>query len=348
MIRRPVQLLISGVTLAAMLAISIGTAWSRPIDDATDLHTQQAQEKSELQDMADELSNLKGLIRDAEASAADQQKLLEQRANVREVQLLVKELDWDVLPETSASGLGYNGQVPGPVLRVKQGDPVRVIVHNHLKVPTSMCFHGMKLPQAVAGLPRKDAGLVQPGQAFAFQFVAEKPGTYWYHPQVTHLDQMAKGLFGAIVVEPGGAGQAYDRDVVLVLSRASAKHQGASSGKEYFLVNGKAAPGIPAIELHRNERVRLRLINASGQAIPLYLSGHRFQNSSVNGADAAGAPLYRDTITLQPADRVDLDLVADNPGVWSLASMLPSQCSNDGRFPGGIAIVVRYPEALDR
>lgn len=343
------------LAIAAVLVASAGstTAMAKrvAIDDAADLYTQQQQEKSELQDMAEELSNLKTMIKDAEAAAADQQSMLNRRGNVREIQLTVKETAWEVLPETLAEGLGYNGQVPGPLLRVKQGDPVRVIVHNQMKTPTSLSFHGLKLPQAVAGLPRKDAGLIGPGQDFAYQFIADTAGTYWYHPQVTHLDQLSKGLFGAIVVESNGAERSYDRDVVLVLSRVRAERRANGKSGDYFLVNGKAAPAVPPIEVHMRERLRLRIINASGQACPVSLTGHRFVVASINGSDAGDAReprITRDTFTLQPADRVDLDVVADNPGVWSLASMLPHQASNDGRFPGGIAIVVRYPEAMPR
>jgi FtsP/CotA-like multicopper oxidase with cupredoxin domain len=107
-------------------------------------------------------------------------------------------------------------------------------------------------------------------------------------------------------------------------------------------MNGKAAPAIPPIELRQGERVRLRVVNAGQHAIPLYLSGHRFEVMSINGSDNLEPHVYRDTITLNPSDRVDLSFAADNPGVWSFASELLEQASNEGKFPGGIACVVRY------
>ena len=110
----------------------------------------------------------------------------------------------------------------------------------------------------------------------------------------------------------------------------------------FYLMNGKSAPAIPPIELRKGERVRLRVINAGSQCVPLYLSGHRFEVVSQNGGDLLEPHLFRDTIAVQPSDRIDLEFSADNPGVWSLASDIPLQATNQGRFPGGIACVVRY------
>jgi FtsP/CotA-like multicopper oxidase with cupredoxin domain len=96
------------------------------------------------------------------------------------------------------------------------------------------------------------------------------------------------------------------------------------------------------VELRQGERVRLRVINTAQHAIPLYLTGHRFEVLSINGGDSLEPHVYRDTITLNPSDRVDLSFAADNPGVWSFASEVLEQASNEGKFPGGIACVVRY------
>jgi FtsP/CotA-like multicopper oxidase with cupredoxin domain len=96
------------------------------------------------------------------------------------------------------------------------------------------------------------------------------------------------------------------------------------------------------MELRQGERVRLRIVNASPEAVPLHLSGHRFEVISTNGSDVLEPHVFRDTVTVNPSDRVELEFTADNPGVWSLASELMTQASNQGHFPGGIACVVRY------
>jgi FtsP/CotA-like multicopper oxidase with cupredoxin domain len=248
--------------------------------------------------------------------------------------------------------LTYNGKIPGPPIRVPEGQPVRIVLHNQLKVPTSLVFHGVVVPQSVGGLPKKDSGIVKPGEAYAYQFVPSKAGTFWYHPQVINADQKSRGMFGAFIVEPR-SGPSEDKDFTVVLSELNlgAGAEGtahpvqplkSATSHTYYLMNGKAAPAIPPIELRQGERVRLRVVNAGQHAIPLYLSGHRFEVMSINGSDNLEPHVYRDTITLNPSDRVDLSFAADNPGVWSFASELLEQASNEGKFPGGIACVVRY------
>jgi FtsP/CotA-like multicopper oxidase with cupredoxin domain len=111
-----------------------------------------------------------------------------------------------------------------------------------------------------------------------------------------------------------------------------------------YLINGKAAPNIPAIELRKGQRVRLRMINAGQEAVPLQLSGHRFEIVSLNGGDRLEPHFYRDTLCLNPSERVDVEFTADNPGVWSLASEVAHQSTHKGKFPGGMACVVRYSE----
>lgn len=329
---------------AAMISVS-PFAEAAVIDDAADLATQQAQEKQELEEMRRELGNVKGTMGEATGAMEQLRQRVQQQqraAQVVEVHLIAKEGSWEVAPGASTTAFTYNGQEPGPVVRVKEGDSVRIVLHNQLKVPTSLYFHGMTLPHNVGGLPRKEAGLVNPGQTYAFNFVAGTPGTYWYHPQVMHSDQMGKGLYGVIVVELRGP-KSYDKDVVLVLGQTSVPPKNAT----YYTVNGKSAPAIPPIEVRNGERVRLRILNASSAACPLFLTGHRFEVINANGGDGLEPKVTRDTLTLHPSDRYDIDFTANNPGVWSLASMLPSQTNNDGKFPGGIAVVVRYPEALN-
>lgn len=100
--------------------------------------------------------------------------------------------------------------------------------------------------------------------------------------------------------------------------------------------------------MRKGDRVKLRLVNASDEIVPIHLSGHRLEVVSANGADKLEPHVFRDSITLGPSDRVDAEFIAGNPGVWSLASELFYQASTDGKFPGGMACVVRYSELKAR
>jgi FtsP/CotA-like multicopper oxidase with cupredoxin domain len=323
---------------------------------------EQAKEREELGKMRSEVKDIKSTINDAMNSMSELQNQANAQskatANAHELHLFAKPATWELYSGVTADCLTYNGKIPGPPIRVPEGQAVRIVLHNQLKVPTSLVFHGIAVPQAVGGLPKKDAGIVKPGETYAYQFVPSRAGTFWYHPQVINGDQKNRGMFGAFVVEPR-SGPSEDKDMTVVLSELNlgaaaegAPHPAVSlktsnQVRTYFLLNGKAAPAIPPIELRQGEKVRMRVINTSQHAIPLYLTGHRFEVMSINGGDPLEPHVYRDTITLNPSDRVDLGFSADNPGVWSFASEILDQASNDGKFPGGIACVVRYSGMSD-
>ncbi len=361
--------------------------------EVMDLGQEQAKEKMDLQEMRGEMNKVRGTMGEA-IDALNQIVAEVNRPKVKEFRLVAKESSWELFPGTRVQALTYNGQIPGPSIRVREGDFVRVILQNDLRVPTSLHFHGLVLPGSVDGLPRSGSGLVSPGKAYAYQFQVMQPGTFWYHPQVMNGDQQARGMYGAIVVEPATVPKTYERDYLVVLGQsvvvsrpaavpveragrtaktpapspvkasASAAAKTASppppdvlevispsavvppSAVTYFTINGKSAPSIPAMEVHSGERVRLRIINGSQQMCPLHLSGHKFEVMSTNGADGLEAHVTRDTVALQPGDRFDLEFSADNPGVWSLASGLAAQTSNNGKFPGGMAQVLRYVDSV--
>lgn len=318
-----------------------------------DLAEEQAAEKEELHKMRNEMKDINSEIDDAMKKMGEiQRKASTGEINCREFHLLVKEKELDVGGGKTAHALTYNERLPGPAIRVLQGEPVRIILHNNSKTATSLYLHGLKLPHSVSGLPRKDQGIVAPNAAFAYQFVADKAGTFWYYPQIIHSKQKDNGLYGMLIVEPQHPStRAPQQDIALVFSQALAKKSAQAAGQNQgsalsntYLVNGKTAPDIPPIELRHGERVRLRLLNASKEAIPLHLSGHHFEIVSTNGSDPLEPHVFRDTITLQPGDRVDADFMADNPGVWSFGSLLSSQSKGEGQAPAGYAMVVRYSE----
>ena len=115
-------------------------------------------------------------------------------------------------------GLTINGDVPGPVLRFREGDFARIRVHNHLRdEETSTHWHGLLLPNAQDGVPHVTTPPILPGQTHTFEFHLRHSGTYWYHSH-THFQEQS-GVYGAIVVEPHqGEPVAADREHVLVLS----------------------------------------------------------------------------------------------------------------------------------
>jgi FtsP/CotA-like multicopper oxidase with cupredoxin domain len=144
----------------------------------------------------------------------------------------------------------YDGTVPGPELRVVQGDRLRVTLVNHLPQSTTIHWHGLPgLPNAEDGVAGITQQAVPPGRSMTYEFVVNAPGTYWYHSHQDTSGQISRGLYGAFVVEPR-TGQTEDRDYTVVL------HSALAGGVD---VNGTTDLRLAA---RPGERVRLRLVNA--------------------------------------------------------------------------------------
>jgi len=377
-------------SLAVSTLISIAGAQASFGQDG--MAAEQARERQELDDMRSEIGDIKGTINDAMRQMTELKNQMKDQTYF-EVHLFAKESIVKVASDVQINALTYNGKLPGPELRFQQGDRVRLILHNQLKYPTSLHLHGMILPGSVDGLPRPDSGSVKPGATYAYQFIANQPGTYWYHPQVIHGDQKAKGLFGSLVIEPKSGRtprtDTPDKDVVLVvgdmhtefrskegkqspaadakptaagakadaasqlLSNSSMRLYAAVSSESkkpdaltFYLMNGKSAPLAPPIDVRKGQRVRVRIVNSGHTAVPMHLSGHRFEVLARDGSDLLEPRVYRDTITVNAGERVDLEFTADNPGLWALASEAFEQSSREGRTPGGIACIVRYTDIV--
>ncbi|HMA51941.1 MAG TPA: copper resistance system multicopper oxidase [Magnetospirillaceae bacterium] len=115
-----------------------------------------------------------------------------------------------------------NGMVPAPILRWREGDEVTISVTNRLKVPTSIHWHGIRVPTAMDGIPGLSFPGIAPGETFTYRFPVKQSGTYWYHSHSAYQEQT--GLYGPIVIEPaGGFAEKFDRDYVVLLSEWSAE-----------------------------------------------------------------------------------------------------------------------------
>lgn len=343
-----------------------------------DLAEEQAKEKEELRDMKKEMREVNSTIDDAMDQLNELGQKISDRQNAKEFHLFARESEWETYPGSVVKCLSYNGKIPGPAISVTEGEFVRIVLHNQMKTPTSLQFHGLIAPHSVSGIPRTGSGLIAPNESFIYQFIAKQAGTFWYHPQVVHPTQKQLGLYGAITVNPKMRSRPYDQDITLIFSElrktphsggattsGAAKSGGTAAAHNFaavawtdgasppqvetdYLINGKPAPHIPAIELRKGQRVRVRLINAGQEAIPLQLGGHKMELVAQNGSDRLEPHVFRDTLTLNPSERVDFDFTADNPGVWSFASESSHQSTRKGKFPGGMACIVRYSELKGR
>ncbi len=119
--------------------------------------------------------------------------------------------------------VAINGTVPGPLIRLKEGQNVRLEVENRLKEDTSIHWHGLIVPFQMDGVPGVSFPGIRPGETFAYEFPIRQSGTYWYHSHSGLQEQL--GHYAPIVIDPAGADPvAYDREHVIVLSDYSFTH----------------------------------------------------------------------------------------------------------------------------
>ncbi|MBL6652789.1 MAG: multicopper oxidase domain-containing protein, partial [Reyranella sp.] len=132
-----------------------------------------------------------------------------------EVQLEIGPMPINITGRTRTA-TAINGQVPGPILRFREGDTVTVSVANRLSFTTSIHWHGLRVPSPMDGVPGFSFNGVAPGETFVYRFPLRQSGTYWYH---AHGAEEQTGVYGSLVIEPkGGFAQTFDRDYVVVLS----------------------------------------------------------------------------------------------------------------------------------
>lgn len=219
----------------------------------------------------------------------------------------------------------YDARIPGPVIRVRRGERLRRDFLNELPQPSTIHWHGIRLDNAMDGVPGLTQEAVAPGDRFSYDFVANDAGTYWYHPHVRSWEQVARGLYGVLIVDEADPPDV-DREDILVLDdwrltrdarideTFGNMHDRSHAGRigNWVTVNGLAEPRR---EAQRFERRRLRLVNAATARIfDLELRGLRGWVVAVDGQPVE-APRMTARLSLAPAQRSDLivDVIAD-PG----------------------------------
>ena len=293
-------------------------------------------------------------------------------SQLREFTLTASEFTWELMADVTVGAWGFNGQVPGPELRVREGDTVRITLKNDLPVPTTIHWHGINVPNAMDGVAGLNQAPVEPGGEFVYEFTATPAGTRWYHSHTDPALQVPMGLYGALIVEPRQPSTAYDREYTLLLAECDLELtpgvaagteprgpgdsmlRGGELGADFFLVNGRMHGAIPPLVVTEGERVLLRLIHTGAIPHPIHVHGHSFKIVAVDGNPVPEvAQLTKDTVLIGPAERYDLAFTADNPGVWMVHCHIEHHMANgmmttiwyDGYEPTGPAADAAVAEA---
>src|SRR5919197_2151197 len=248
------------------------------------------------------------------------------------VQLEAAEVEWEIAPGHVVSGYGFNGQVPGPTIEAAVGDTLVVELRNALPEPTSVHWHGLRVPAEMDGteLVQRPA---QPGETFEYRFKLPDAGTFWYHPHTNESEQLEKGLYGALVVRGHDEPQ-LDGERVLVLDDLKLDRKGdiadfggfreRHDGRrgETRLVNGEAETQL---EVAAGQVERWRIINASSARYVLLSIGD--QPFTILGTDGGliTKPVTASEVLLAPADRVELAVGPFSDGETLELKSLPYQ-----------------------
>ncbi|MCL6443770.1 MAG: multicopper oxidase family protein [Alicyclobacillus sp.] len=144
--------------------------------------------------------------------------------------LTAEERTITLAPGKTIKAMTFNGSAPGPLLKVRQGDLVKVTVHNHLSVPITVHWHGITVPGAEDGVPGLTQNPIAPGATYVYKFIAKNPGTYWYHSHYNSVQEIGEGLYGGVVVLPkNSSAPVPDKDYTLLLHEWSTSSASSSS-----------------------------------------------------------------------------------------------------------------------
>jgi manganese oxidase len=260
---------------------------------------------------------------------------------------------WNILDGTQVMAYAFNRQVPGPRIRITEGDRVRFNVTNRLPDSTTVHWHGLTLPNAMDGAAEVTQEPIAPGDTFIYEFTAQQAGTYFYHSH-DHVDrQQALGLYGALIIDPAAStSRDWDREVVIQLQEwlyrdgytfPAMPMEGALPN--YFTINGKAYPDTETVNLRVGERLLVRFIGSSSGFIhPMHIHGGPFTIVQTDGYPAPpGARFIKDTVNVAPGERYDVIWEAREPGRWLLHCHINHHTTNDNREEeggGGLMLII--------
>lgn len=265
----------------------------------------------------------------------------------------VRRIDTEIAPGVRVQqwAFGFPGQpasVPGPELRVKVGELVRITLHNTHDQPHTLHLHGItSLAQEMDGVPHLSHAVL-PGQSFTYEFVATEAGTFAYHCHVqtnVHLDM---GMYGALIVEDPDVKPVWTAEHTLILDEWDSDHDPEqrpyTPHYDEFLVNGKAFPLIPELDIPAGQTHLVRLVNLGAQPHSLHLHGTSFLVIAKDGHDLP-APYVADTLPILPGERYDV-LVKGRDGTFVWHDHNSNANTNQGEYPGGMHFDVAGSPAL--
>lgn len=272
---------------------------------------------------------------------------------VKVFELTTQAVEWELMTGVEVTAFTYNGTVPGPMIRVTEGDQVRIIVKNELPEATTVHWHGVIVPNAMDGVPGMTQEPIESGETFVYEFTAQPAGTFMYHSHYEGDRQVGAGLYAPFIIdqkEPEDNPPTIDKTLMISewLVRDGLTYAAMPMGgmePNYFTINGKAFPETETITVQKGAVVRLRFIGIGQFIHPMHLHGMPFKVVATDGYPVPkAAQLTKDTISVAPGERYDIEFVATEPGMWMLHCHILHHTTNDNAEPGGLMLVINVVE----
>lgn len=263
----------------------------------------------------------------------------------------------EISPGVNIETIGYNGQVPGPILRMREGSPVTIDVTNASKNPEIVHWHGLKIDAISDGAMEEGSPMIPAGASLRYHFTPRPSGTRWYHTHTSAGADLARatytGQFGFLVVDGGHQPGLYDQEIFLAIhhwvpsfvpmletmqmqSANNPSSTGSDVGYQYATVNQHRLGFGEPVRVKQGQRVLMHLLNASAtENAILALPGHKFKVVAMDGNPVPN-PKEVEILSLAVAERVDAIVEMNSPGVWVLGSTLEKSRQM------GLGIVIEY------
>ncbi|GEM_PF-1269031 len=268
--------------------------------------------------------------------------------------LTAQPVAWEILDGVQVTAWAYNGMIPGPLIRVTEGDNVRVNLTNALPEPTTIHWQARDIPLDQQGIPEMTQSPIEPGDTFTYEFTASAAGSYSYYSFTNRTVQVALGLFGAFIVDPAEPDEpAPAVDIPIMLSEwrvtGSLTFPAASVGgaePNYYTINGKSYPDTAPINVQVGDRVRLRIYGMSAFSHPLHLQGASFTVVGIDGIALAENRRYiTDTVVIHQGGQIDIEFTPTQTGIMLLKCNIGLHTINNfGLEEGGLVLQMNVSE----
>jgi FtsP/CotA-like multicopper oxidase with cupredoxin domain len=283
----------------------------------------------------------------AAAAAQSLPTLARARGKGPDYTIRITKASLEPMPGRIVQTTGYNDQVPGPLLRLKEGVPVTIDLVNETAAPELVHWHGLSTSVIVDGSEEEGSPILQPGARRTITFTPSQAGTRWYH---THTMAMAdvtrggySGQYGFLYVEPKRNPGRYDQEIFLAGRHWEPKilHRDAPNNDwtvDYGIqtLGEKALGHGEPIRVREGQRVLFHLLNASAtRQVNLSLPGHKFQVLALDG-NPVPTQAAVDSVVLAVAERADVVVEMTNPGVWVMGA------SRDQDRASGMGVIIEY------